>query len=587
MLQNESATKVPKSSLNKYFPMGIRTYQNLLLFLLFSLLLQPLAVHAGGSDTKDEPIVERVEVRNIQVPVRVFNKNNAVKDLKKEDFELFVDGKKTSINGFFEMRNRLEESVNKKVGETGEPVNAQPRLFVLLFNLSDYHQDMMTAMDVLFNSVIRINDRIIVITNRFFISEWVVMDLEASKKKVQDTLMQEIAKLKLDVNWFEAELKSMAATVKSRLEDPEEKRNPDFPTAIFEDFFMNYKMVIDDIRDHYLKLPVAQYIKISEYLKGQRVQKWVLNFYQISHFPLLNTFGTVNTAIQEYMDPNKQDDVAEQADGSVGSRLSSSQTFDVKGKSAARNLQTITQNFESRLRQYDDLMTKDIGKAFLNTGATFHTLLLKPINPGFSDDFKYEPVATETEVILKKISNLTGGSIMRSNKMQAFVKEITTREDVVYTLTYVPEGKGTKKKAPVIEVKLKKGDYRVVYDDQKRMRAYRYAKKKLDLDNPDVEIEAVTFNNNMLKVKLKNIKMIDYEGDTYGAVQARVRISNNKDATLVRDFQKVYKGIKKEGVFHAQLPLLEPGNYSILLEVKDLFSLKNTIAGEAVNIEKK
>ena len=77
--------------------------------------------------------------------------------------------------------------------------------------------------------------------------------------------------------------------------------------------------------------------------------------------------------------------------------------------------------------------------------------------------------------------------------------------------------------------------------------------------------------------------MVEYEGETFGAVQAKIKILD-KNLKVTADFEKYYKGIKEEGIFQTKLPLLPGGSYSVVLEVKDLFSLTNTFSGEGIKI---
>jgi hypothetical protein len=238
-----------------------------------------------------------------------------------------------------------------------------------------------------------------------------------------------------------------------------------------------------------------------------------------------------------------------------------------------------------QIQESDDILLDDISKAFLDSGATFHTLLLKPIRSEFSDDYKFETVSTESELVLKKLARLTGGSIVRSNKIKDFIKDITVNEDIIYMISYVPDPQ--KKKKQSLEIKLA-GDkkFRLVYDDQKRLKPFQQMMNRLTSDIEDLEIASVAFQGDLLTVKLRNMSLARYEGETFGAVQARFKIMENrrKHSKVLTGFEKTYKGIKKDGVFQAQLPSLPTGSYKLVLEIKDLFSLKNVYVGDAVTI---
>jgi hypothetical protein len=354
----------------------------------------------------------------------------------------------------------------------------------------------------------------------------------------------------------------MASTFKSRMADVTNSlagEAKDSPGEIFREFFMNYRFILDDIRNQYLKFPAEQYIKIADYLNRQKCEKWVFNFFQIGHFPALDSFGRIYRDLQYYM-------------------------YDSENRTLRMEVNKLYMDFFHHLHEIDDLLVDDINRVFLNSGATFHTLLLKPTSPYFSDDFKYEPISTETEATLRKIARMTGGCIVRSNKMEDFVKKITVKEDILYSLIYVPDTDESKKKRTKLKIKVKNKKYRAIYDDQKRLSRFRRLREWMHRENPNVEIERVSFKGSFLTVKLKNIMMVKSEGETFGAVQAKIKILD-KNLKVMADFEKSYKGIKEEGIFQTKLPPLPGGSYRVVLEVKDLFSLKNTFAGEGITIK--
>jgi len=529
---------------------------------------------------EQENIVETVYVENVEIPVRVFEGKEPVIGLKKTSFELFINGKRREINGFFETRKKLAQNTSPGpfTEDTGKTPAAGARLFALIFNLSDFQQDLAGHLDTLFREVIKPGDFIIVLTNRYFFPEWRVDVPEQTKGKIMAILDKEVKTLKSEMFRFENELRAISSELKSRLDDPMgmEKRSDDnFPLNIFRDFFVTYQFVLEDIKNQYLSLPVDQYIKIAGYMKGQQMEKWVLNFYQLGRLPLLNTTGRIYGQLNKYMDGAG----GTVSTGGVGGT-------EINFTVVKEKLQILYFDFIMQLQKIDELYVKDIGKSFLNSGATVHTLLLKPIRQhditGY-DDYKYETVATDSESILKKMSELTGGSIVRSNKINDFITDITQKEDVVYILTYAPDP--DRKRPPKVEIKIDNPGYRLVYDDQTRLRSFRNMMAQLNRLSKNIEIESISCNGDMLTAKLTNIELVQFEGEYFGVVRARVRILDNKKKTIV-DFEKTYKGIKEEGIFQAKLPPIPNGSYKLILEVKDLFALKNVYAGDGINFTK-
>ena len=529
-----------------------------LIALFICLVSQPLGAKKQNKqerqDNEPERIVETVYVKNVIIPVRVFDGKKPVGDLTKNDFELYINNRKKEISNFFEIRKKIERNPSTDTSQESMK-GVKPRLFVLLFILCDYHQDLTSALDVLFRDIILPKDRLIAITNRYYLPEWTVGDPSRTKEDILNLLKKEKSNVTMDMKYFESELNLIATTFKSRMDNPIPGESLE---GIFKEFFMNYRFIIDDMRNQYLKFPAEQYIKIAEYLNGQKCEKWVFNFFQIGHFPALDPFGRIYKDVQYYMHEGGTRDLR-------------------------MEVNRLYMNFFHHLHEIDDLLVEDINRVFLNSGATFHTLLLKPINPYFSKDFKYEPISTETETTLKKIARMTGGCIVRSNKMEDFVKKVTVKEDILYSLIYVPDTDESRKKRTKLEIKVKNRKYRAVYDDKKRLSRFRDLRKWMRQENPNVEIEKVFFKDNLLFVKLKNIKIVKYEKETFGAVQAKIKILD-ENLNVMADFEKSFKGINEEGIFQTTLPSLPAGSYSVVLEIKDLFSLTNTYAGEGITI---
>lgn len=538
-----------------------------LLFILTMLfVLSPLQ----GQEHKK--IVEKVIVENIEIPVRVFQGTQPVGGLKKEDFRLYLNGKPKEINGFYEVKKKLADDSSRDSGSPPGPQHiAPPRLFVLIYNLSTYTQDLTSRLNTLFQRIIRPNDHIIVITNNFFITEFEVMNEDKAKDKILKVLDKEIQKLKQELILFENELRSIAAVLKSRLQDSDGVIAQN-PTPILYDFFVNYQFILEDIKEKYLSIPLDQYIKISEYLRSQEGEKWVINFYQLGRLPLLDNLGEINRIISRLGD-----------DGSNSNPLGEAGETPQEIRQV---IQDFYHNFINKVKMIDSLFVNDIGKAFINSGATFHTQLLSPLARSFSTDFKYETITTESENILRQLSKLTGGSVLSSNRTEKFVKDITTKEDISYVLTYVPNT-GKKRKKPKVNIKINNNNYRVVFDDQRRLKSFKSMMTKLTQHYKDIEIESLSCNDDLVTFKLKNIEVVQYEGEKFWAVQSRIKILDNH-SRLITGFEKVFKGIKGEGegTIQVKLPSLSGGRYYVVLEVKDLFSLKSVTAGDAISIIK-
>jgi hypothetical protein len=523
-------------------------------YLFWGVLIFLLGIAYPLQSQEHRKIIETVRVENVEIPVRVFSGSRQVGGLKKEDFQLWVNGKKKTINGFNEIRKKIGNKLSPESGNSPADLGAYPpRFFVLIFNLSSYYQDLDSILDILFKRVIRRGDLLMVVTNHYVISEWKVVSEERARHKLKAALDNEIHHLKFEMVGFETELKSLAATLKSRLANPLESQSPN---AIFRDFFQRYQSILEDIKDNYLDLPLDQCIQIAVYLKTLPMETWVLNFFQLSRLPLLDSFGPVHQLLMRYINEGEP--------------------------SVKHSLQSLYQEFCTRLKLLDTLFLRDIGKTFLNSGATVHTQLLKPLSAYLSNDFTYETVTIESESILRNLSRLTGGAVVSSNRTGKFIKDITQKEDIVYLLTYVPD-RSKRKRKERITIKVNNPHFRVNYDNQQRLKSFGKMMARLTKDIKDIEIESLACYGDLVTFNLKNIRVVQYEGKPFWAVQTNIKILDQR-SRLITTVEKLFSGRVSEGAIQVELPSLPEGEYHIVLEVKDLFALKRIVAGDAIHI---
>jgi len=527
---------------------------------------------AAGFPQEHDQIVETVLVGNIEIAVRVFDGDTPVKGLKKSAFQLSLGGHPLPINGFYEEQKKLGNDSKRQPFSGFAPSRLKQRIFVLIFNLSDFREDMSAQMDILFKRVIQRGDRLIVISNRHFFPEWVVTKPEETKSRVLSVLKKEVEKMRFELLRLEAELNSNAAIALSRLNAEESGKEPEL---ILREFLNSYQNALEEIKKQYLQIPIGQYIKVAEYLRGQKAEKWALVFYQVGRLPMLKSDGRLGKFVDgliSHVDTLFQNQNTSNPSTGAFSEL-------------RQKIKTLYADFVNKLRETNDYLVNDTGKAFLNSGAVFHIMLMKPVQPGFSEEYKYESVSTESETILKKISRLTGGKVVLSNKMIDFVNDITTAGDSVYIMTYaLPPGKN--KKDQELNVQLTSPKYRVIFDDQQREKSFKTMINKLIAGVKDLEINSIVHHprKHRLMVQLDNIQLVAFEKETYGAVRARLQIKNSNNKQIV-GYERTFKGIKKEGLLFVDIPKLPPDHYTVILEIRDLFSLKNIFIGDAVTID--
>lgn len=129
--------------------------------LVFVLVLWTSSLGPFPVQAQDKP-GQAVTVTSVEVPVRVLHKGELVKGLTKEDFEVYENGVRQEITGFEVISRRKSPEAALSPGELNVP--AKPRLFVLLFHIFDYGQNVEEGIDYFFRDIFRPGDRLIILS---------------------------------------------------------------------------------------------------------------------------------------------------------------------------------------------------------------------------------------------------------------------------------------------------------------------------------------------------------------------------------------------------------------------------------------
>ena len=500
-------------------------------------------------------IIEEIDVTHVEVPVRVFSGGKPVPGLKKSDFQLLVNGKETEIRGFYQSRKKIHPAAA-----------AEPRLFVLMFNICDYQLEIEGVLDRFFHLVLRPHDRLILVTNHFFIDDTIILNPQEEKEKLEKILQLEKGRTEQELKKLELELKSMVRTYKYRVTQHEEFKEVDT-----QDFINNYMHLVRQFRSLYLDLSTEKYIRLARYLNAQTVERWVLTFYQIGWF-YKPKFGSGLFKSILGVDENSPD---------LFRSLESLRTYD-----------RIQEIFEAD----DSLPQDDLFKLFAGTGAAFHTLPLEHIGTmpnEFAQDMNYVPVVSDTYKLLKKLSLKTGGLVSPANEIDAFYQRLLSSEDLHYVLTYVPEKKEKQQKIKVI---VKNRDCQFYYDNQKRGGYYRRILEKIRISIPQIKIHQVAYENQVLSFIVSNFKISTSSSDDARTASemiklpVRIQVFNQNSQSLFDGVQMFelngadMQGKEAKVRLQVDFPRLAPGDYNVFIWVGDLLTGKRDLAIKSITI---
>lgn len=515
-------------------------------FILFILLIPVLVFCMAGESGLQEPIIEKVEVINVEIPVRVFFKGKPVACLTKSDFKLFINGREREINGFYESRKILTAP-----GETAEPPEGTPsssRLFVLLFNLNYYDPDVLLIPDIFFDKVFRPDDRLIIITNRFFFGDRMVPVPSLEREKLKQVLINEMEAAAERFKDFQRQMETMLRSFKARL------KYTTLRDLTCNEFVSNYRQLLVEFKAYHLRMDDARYLELAGHLKEQKVEKWVLSFYQVGRF--------------------------------FKPRWNSEFRKILLGNDFFRSTQRYHE-LQEALEVDDPLLDVDLSKVFVDTGAAFHTVLMEEregMRNDLSADLSFRPVVSAVYGLLEKIAKGTGGTFKESRGIPGFFKDIAAEDDICYMLTYEP-GKGDDHKRGKIEVTVRNEKYDVYYDDGKRGAYFRQLVSKAQPETPLIRIDEVSYDRRLLTFIVSGFKIDDRNRKT--ELPVRLQVFNRHSESIFDGVESfTIKDIPVNKVkLQISFPDVPPGTYDVFIWISDPLTGRSDVAVKEIAVD--
>jgi hypothetical protein len=528
--------------------------KTILLIIIFS--CASLAASPGQKSTQNKqeieykPIIEKVTVTNIEVPVRVLYNNRPVTDLTKNDFIIYEDNKKMEINGFFLKRKKIKGTVTSEV--TSEQASPPPRTFVLVFSITDFNEHIIKAVEHLYDNVFRPNDRVLVFANdktlRFDnlenkdeLKRQLLTDLKKESYKVRRRLINYINKIETYLNMHDFRV---------RLHIRQDLR----PQRLIE-FLKKYLLTWNEYKQKYLTPPTDRFYYFSRYLEEVKTEKWVFNFYQFDLFPKIN------------MNSQTMDKIQELSIALINSREGGAYSM-------GRLINTLLNQIMLDLNVNSSFPTEDIAKLFYKVDAAFHSFFIKNMARVSLNDLEYEEVASDIEKTLKEITDITGGKNITSNNLVKSIDIVSEMEDVYYVLTYVPQNP---EKAGKLKIKVKDKKYRVLYDDNFRADYINDYLQKLEekIKVPEIKIENFSFQGKVLVFTVKDYMMKEAGSNSVGRMKVRIRLTNSDEALMLYDQEKICTAQNNEmKVSLGAFKNIARGEYHFFIDATDLLTGK-------------
>lgn len=485
---------------------------------------------------------EKVEVVNVEVPVRVFRDGVPVGGLSKDDFRLSEDKEPQTINGFYVRKKKMNVQNTELQPASPAP---KPRYFVLVFRILDYNQQMKNGVQYIFDHLLRENDKLLVLVN----DRTLLLNQDIWQVKRQEILDQLLAEEALKAR---QKLEQFFMLVQKDLDQTKlrmlmERDQNFYPPRIIE-FLEQYLQTWKEFKNKYLIPDLDKFYNFARHLEKVKEEKWVLTFYQIEMFPKMKISGPIRRQI----------------DALVDDMTASGGSAEQFAKVISRSLDAIDRTMNAA----GEFPAEQIGKMLIRVDTTYHCFISGVVREGLSEDLEYKKVASDLENSLREITKSSGGEVIFSGNIGSALHAIEEKEDVYYVLTYEPKNR---ERTGKVRIELNDPRCRLFYDDQVRSDYIAAYLKKKKVEDPTLQLDRIALAGNQLQLEISSFKMLEAKAKKSGQLRVAISIRDDHDRTLYEQSRSL--AAKEANVsLVVDFTFLKPGKYFFLVDVCDLLS---------------
>lgn len=508
-------------------------------FLAVSLLLVFAPLSTG-----QERLQEKAGVTAVEVPVRIFLKGQALKQLTAEDFQIFENGIKQDIRAFEVISRRI--SIPKAISPEEMKIPAKKRIFILIFNIFDYTENVGEGIDYFFKNIFRSGDWIVILTEDKLLNielgkplPDVIQDLKTTLKQYKKISSTRTYKIYNELR-FEADRLLEAFRSGEKWEQ-----------AVLR-FYQNYKRIWLDYKKQYITPDVELYRSVAKRVKQMEGEKWTLCFQQRELFPKLKNEGRLEFEIKQKLETPSGDPVWE-----VARRTIVAQQMELE------RVLDVTSNFP----------TEALKSLFMEANISFDLILMKSLRADLlSEDFELREVAQDYEDCFKKISSSTGGFATFSNKVVEALEEASHIEDYYYLIVYY-----TKHNEPNAEITI---DVKVNREGANAVHLKKFSKETI----PHILIADFKKEEKTVRFALKNFVMTKIKGRMAGMAEVKMTLFNDRSEKIF-DEAKVLDLLKKEVQISLNFGKEKPGRYYMIIQAIDKISNELDVFSRQIELQ--
>lgn len=378
-----------------------------------------------------QPLQYDVRVVNIEVPVRVFDGDSFVEDLKIEDFEVLENGIPQKLQAIYLVK---KSTVDRREERTPFAPKTD-RHFFLFFQIYSWNPKIAEAIRYFIASVLNPGDGLTVVTSvkpYHLKKEWI------EKSSKDEITRQLVGLVKRDTLVGNTEYRSLLEELKRMLTEggfnpAVGSAQPDlaaYGEGTWQEFLANYR----DVRERLEKirsLDGDRLLSFAEYLKKLDGQKNVLLIYQKEYMPMVDRkkyIGHFESAADIIVEQNFRD------------------LFDLYKRDAKIDADRIK-------------------KTFSDASIAIHFMFLTgaPESASGGGEAFMEEHSEDIYSPFLEMAKATGGVTQSSSNPAFMMRKAGEASDNYYLLYYKPENPTADGKFREIEIRVKNRSYRVLH----------------------------------------------------------------------------------------------------------------------------
>jgi len=376
---------------------------------------------------KDSP---EAQGESIAVPVRVFDGDEFIADLKIDDFEIYEEGTKQKITALY-LTEKDQITRKEELTEINPDVS---RTFYLLFQFTEYNPKIADAIKYFFSDVITQSDSLELMTPMKNYS----LSNQALQSMTREEISEEMIKIiRKDTQTGSSQYKNLLRDLRrivSSISGTSSQTGFNFDQDTSVDAFgiefllPRYRETLDEI-EQLRMVNQSNYLNFANQLKNRPGQKFVYLFYEREFRPEIHP-----NVIQQLIS-NLQDQ-----------------------PHVLGNLQDLMAVY-SRESKLD---TEIIMHSYTDAGIYFNFIFMDK-KPDIYSGIQMHEQSEDIFETFSKTAKSTGGVVYSTQNPFMSFKDSTDQAKQYYLLYYTPENGQNRGEFRNIEVKVKNKDYRLSY----------------------------------------------------------------------------------------------------------------------------